>query len=112
MELLEGAVSDFISNPVYPTPDPSLAIPLYHKGNHREGLMYGGVLSGGLTMGLFSALRVYRPSKCLPIQSHQGTPKGTHIGYTLKWVVVFFRDLQIETNEYKVKQGKAVYSNG
>jgi len=38
-------LSLFISNPGYPTPVPSLAIPLSHKGNHREGLMYGGVLS-------------------------------------------------------------------
>jgi len=38
----------FTSNPVYPTPVPSLTIPLSHKGNHREGLMYGGVLTGVL----------------------------------------------------------------
>jgi len=29
----------FISNPVCPTPVPSLAIPLSHKGNHREGFI-------------------------------------------------------------------------
>ncbi len=48
--------------------------------------MYGGVLSGVLTMGLFSALRVYPPCQCLPLQSRTGTPDGQRQStLTLKW---------------------------